>query len=182
MKKALSVLLILATILSLALSLSACDALDSLISDSLGSPEDDASDTSYSCRSEGDELVFTPGSKYTKLDRGSYVELYFDQYCVMIDPIAFSTITPNEGYAFPTLEEFFGYIVLKEGDVYEADGDLIYVDQSTDETINYSFFFESANSFWWVQCTVSAEHTTPEEALTKFKEWANNITITNAEE
>ena len=176
MKKSFSLLLALALAFSLVFSLSGCIPSNPVL------PTGDEPDNIYTCTSDGDQFVLTLDDGYTKIDRGSYVELTSNHYLVMVDPMAYSTITPNEGYAFPTLQEFFGMIVLDEDDEFETDGNLIYVNQSTEEETIYSFFFESANSFWWVQFEVDVEDVTPADALAKFKEWANNITITDAAE
>lgn len=177
MKKTISLLLILASILSLTLSLNSC-----YISGDSQMPEDDIENLSFHSQSDGDQMILTTTEDYTYLDRGSYTELFFGKYYAMVDPMAFSTITPNEGYAFPTLQEFFGYVVLGEGDEFESDGKLIYLNQSDAETTRYSFFFESENSFWWVQFAINLEHATAEDALAAFKDMANNIVIINASE
>lgn len=177
MKKTISLILILTAILSLTLSLNSCD-----ISSDSQMPEDDIENISFHCQSDGDQMILTTTEDYSYLDRGSYTELFFGKYYAMVDPMAFSTITPNEGYAFPTLQEFFGYIVLGEGDEFETDGKLIYLNQSDTETTRYSFFFESENSFWWVQFAIDLEHATADEALAAFKDMANNIVIINASE
>ena len=111
MKKTISLLLILAAILSMILSLNSCD-----ISGDTQMPEDDIPANKFHCQSDGDQMILTTTEDFSYLDRGSYTELFFGKYYAMVDPMAYSTITPNEGYSFPTLQEFFGYIVLDEGD------------------------------------------------------------------
>lgn len=184
MKKTLSLLLILAAILSLTLSFSSCDISDLLSDAASENPEDDIPANKFHCQSDGDQMILTATENFSSpyLDRGSYTELFFGKYYAMVDPMAFSTITPNEGYSFPTLQEFFGYIVLDEGDEFETDGNLVYFNQSDADTTRYSFFFESENSFWWVQFAIDLEHATAEDALAAFKEMANNIVIINASE
>ena len=105
-------------------------------------------------------------------------------YIVEIERVAHSSITPNEGYAFPSLSEFMKYNLAQFAG-YEADavnfvteGNLLCVDGDSNgdgEADTLIVLFESANAFWDIRFSSSSKDYATVRA--NGLKWAQTVTF-----
>ena len=177
MKVTMRMILSLALVFATLLALSSCDLLHGMISEAGGA--EDPETVTFSCRSGGDTLNITlPGDMKS---HNFYMSptASSDNYFIQIIPAAVSSITPNEGYDFPTMIQFFSAIYVDEGESISTDGTFHYVDRSSETEIEYYFFFESVNSFWAINFKADSDKVSAEDAFSTFKEWASTVSITS---
>ena len=173
MKKILASLLTLSVLLTVTILFAGC-----------GSEDAKTEENIFYCYSDGDEFQMTLPAEFHEMDTGSYYELYFSGGHVMVDPMAASSFTPKEGYPPLDLKGFSEFIVdysIRDVELLQEDS-YDYFDESDETHTIYSFCLASENSFWWVQCSMSLEKATAEQALDSFKQWVGTIVITPAEE
>ena len=124
--------------------------------------------------------------KYSSVESASSSEVYrADGYRVDIERTALSGITPNEGYSFPTLEEFMGFYMTlfvrttEDTVPLSQDGDMLYLDADTDDDgtpDTLIVFFESKNAYWNIRMKPTKEDYATARA--QCVEWAKTVTIT----
>ena len=126
--------------------------------------------------------------KYSAVESASSSEVYrADGYRVDIERTALSSITPNEGYSFPTLEEFMGFYMTyfvsttEDSVALSRDGDMLYLDADTDgdgSPDTLIVFFESKNAYWNIRFQPTKEDFTTARA--QCVAWAKTVTITES--
>jgi hypothetical protein len=124
--------------------------------------------------------------KYSSVESASSSEVYrADGYRVDIERTALSGITPNEGYDFPTLEQFMSFYMTffvnttEDSVVLSRDGDMLYLDADTDGDENPDtliVFFESKNAYWNIRMKPTKEDYAT--ARTQCVAWAKTVTFT----
>ena len=143
---------------------------------------------------EPTEKTFTYGSFSITLPKdfsevsplsGSSLYLTSPDYTVQIYRVSFSSITPNEGYSFPTLEEFFGsgmFRDIEKDDIKKEDGlNIVDADsEGNDDLPDVCYILmESENAFW--QIKVSSESQPYEMVKSNAITWAKTVTFSAAE-
>ena len=123
-------------------------------------------------------------------ESNAYCEVYrSDEYYVLVQRTDLSGITPNEGYSFPTLEEFMKsymtfFVTTDEDSItFNREDGLLYLDADTngnEKPDTLIVFFESEKAYWNVHIKPTKEDY--ETARAQCMEWAKTITITESTE
>jgi hypothetical protein len=130
-------------------------------------------------------IELTEDFDYFDIKSTSSYHIYVgDGYQVDIERIDHASITPNEGYAFPSLSEFMKYN-LSQFAGYEADavnfvteGNLLCVDGDSNgdgEADTLIVLFESANAFWDIRFSSSSKDYATVRA--NGLKWAQTVTF-----
>lgn len=172
MKKFLSAFLVITLILALA----SCSA----FSNKDGAAEDETaalpSFTEY-----GETVTFdipnaTPASAAKSISDGEGISL-----TVRANPK--SSITPNPGYPFPTLEEFFDFAVLHsyEGAEIKEENGVKYAEITKNGAKAIYVFYETEINFWYVLFELNYEKTDFDTARPTVFEYAKSATFSAAQ-
>ncbi len=188
MKKITSLILAAVLLLGMAACFSGCesileDAVDNYLNEGSANNDPNVPET-FKCL--GLTITLPGDFKFTD----AYEEkISNDDYLIRVYSLSKSSITPNEGYAYPTLQEVFDVIGIFSDPVeYKTDGDLLYCDYLTTannisnqyaisaaEGTQFIAFFENENSFWAVffySSTLDYETAVKPQAM----QWAKAIT------
>ncbi len=131
-------------------------------------------------------IELTPNFRLSNVESSSNYQVYYGEgYGVEIERMAHSSITPNEGFDFPTLAEFMTYYLSThavDSDVatFNTQDDLLYMDADCDHdgTIDTLIvLFESENAFFDVRFTATKDEIDYETVRAQGMEWAKTVTI-----
>ena len=127
-------------------------------------------------------IKLTENFKESKIESDdSYLVLRGDGYSVEIERVDHSSITPNEGYPFPSLTEAMEFYLLslgeldfaKEGEILCADGD----DDGDGTPDTFVALFESDGAYWDIRISATKEDTDYETVREQGLKWAKTVTF-----
>lgn len=188
MKKGKIVLLILVLILAVAtiIVVSMPEKLAALFTGGAAETETDADPSVYELNELSIEL--TPDFNTHSAKSGpSYKVLISGSYTVTLERTAKSSITPKEGYPFPSLVEFMQMYLSSfalgdsEKIAFLTDDHLLCADADTDgdgQPDTLIAIFESKDAFWNVRMNSSKE--SYESTRAQFLTWAKSVRIEGA--
>ena len=175
MKKLLSTIFIISLLLTSVLTFSSCDALNSITN---GGEEESTVAPSFT--EYGETVNFDiPNATYVStsmITDGEGIEL-----TARANPK--SSITPNPGYPFPTLEEFFNSAILDSynGAQIKSENGVKYAEVVKNGNQAIYVFYETDNNFWYVLFDFDFEKTDYDTARAKTLEYAKSATFSVAE-
>lgn len=127
-------------------------------------------------------IKLTENFKKSKMESDdSYLVLRGDGYSVEIERVDHSSITPNEGYPFPSLTEAMEFYLLslgeldfaKEGEILCADGD----DDGDGTPDTFVALFECEGAYWDIRISATKADTDYEAVREQGLEWAKTVTF-----
>lgn len=125
-------------------------------------------------------IKLTENFKESKMESSdSYLVLRGDGYCVEIERVDHSSITPNEGYPFPSLTEAMEFYLLSlgelefssEGEILCADGD----DDSDGTPDTFVALFECEGAYWDIRISATKADTSYESVREQGLKWAKTV-------
>lgn len=121
-------------------------------------------------------ISITLPAEFEEISNFDALKVASENYKITIYPTSFSSITPNPGYSFPTLEEFYvlsGMLGdIEASDIKQEEG--LKIVETSDA---FYALFESDSAFYYAKFENSVSIDYLETARPLFIQWAKTITF-----